>query len=206
MGIPENIEIMNAIQYGLNQINQDVPKPRSDSDAEWTSAVLTKLCRIGRKFGCKVGAEKSKVAKDQRDFGEWLYDVTWLRYDNDYHDKHLIEVPLVTECEWASKGTPREKFSAVKEDFHKLLLARASVRLMVYPYYACDGDINGKEPGDQTRRENAARNVAERLAESVREFRYRQEDDAWLLVGGVWNKDDWFRYFTIRNGQVVDFP
>ncbi len=68
------------------------------------------------------------------------------------------------------------------------------------------------KPNCQARREQAARDIAERLAESVRGFRYRQEEDAWLLVGGVWHPDwqkigdSWCRCFTIdRNGDVVDF-
>ena len=77
---------------------------------------------------------------------------------------------------------------------------------MIYPYFALGGLIYGQDPKDHDARKNAAKNVAEQLAKSVREFRYRQDDDTWLLVGGVWNTDDWCCYFTIRNDQVVDFP
>ena len=198
--MPEQLDIMRAIARGLDEIDQrqlGVTKP------EWTEAVLTKLCEVGRnEFGCKAGADPKFVPEENRDYGEWLYDLTWITYNND-QDDHLIDVPLVAECEWSDP----HQFNAVKDDFHKLLLARAGVRLMIYSYNALmRGWIHGEEPGKRTRREQAAQNVAERLAESVRRFRYRHEDEAWLLAGGVWHADDWCRYFTInRNGAVVPF-
>ena len=77
---------------------------------------------------------------------------------------------------------------------------------MIYPYYALEGNIHGTEPNDHDARKNAAKNVAEQLAKSVNAFKCRQENDAWLLVGGVWHGRGCC-YFTIdRNGKVVDFP
>lgn len=186
--LPEKLEIKRAIRDGLDDIN----RPEPENDTAWTRAILTKLCQIGRnRFGCKVGAEKSKVDKAHRDWGEWLYDVTWLRYDNDRHE-HLIDVPLVAECEWAG-------LRGIRDDFHKLLLARADVRLMIY---------NGRREGTNRPGSQA---IAQRLAGSVREFRYCQAEDAWLLAG--WenqnvSSDQEFRfsYFTIdRNGAVASF-
>ena len=58
---------------------------------------------------------------------------------------------MVAECEW---GAPER----IKEDFDKLLLARASVRLMI-----CEGN---KKPGS-----NRSNEIAEELAKRVKEFR-----------------------------------
>ena len=68
----EKIEIMNAIREGLNGL----AVTRSDSDKVWTKAIETKLCKIGRYFNFQVGA--ATVDEENRDWGEWLYDVTWL--------------------------------------------------------------------------------------------------------------------------------
>ena len=190
----ENRKIMTDIWNGLNEIRHAEMKTNKKA----TRAIVTKLNEIGHRFNYRVGAKGGKYGAD---WGEWLYDVTWFEYNDDHHHDHLIDVPLVAECEWSGK------FSDVKDDFHKLLLARVGVRLMIYSYSALGGNIHGREPDKRVLRENTAQDIAKRLAESIRRFKYRQEDDAWLLVGGVWNpNDDCFRAFTIQNGEVVPFP
>lgn len=180
--MPGQLDIMRAIASGLDRIDQ---RQLPAQDGPWTRAVLTELCQIGRKdFSYKVGARA--VPARGRDWGQWIYDLTWVRYDG---HGHLIDVPLVAQCNW----------NDCMHSFDKLLLARAGVRLMIYSYYAFGG---------QDCREQAAQDVAERLAESVRRFGYRHKDEAWLLAGGVWlpGERTWCRYFTIdRNGRVVPF-
>ena len=95
--MPGKFEIMRAVREALDNLEIDDPK----GDTEWTKAVKTKLCEIGRIFGCKVGAG----GVDNPGYGEWLYDVTWLEYERDYDGLKwpataLIEVHLVAECEW----------------------------------------------------------------------------------------------------------
>ena len=61
----------------------------------WNKAVKTKLCEIGQgEFGfyvCARGVDKS--ACDQ---GEWLYDVTWLEYEEGDRGElvNLVDAPL----------------------------------------------------------------------------------------------------------------
>ena len=73
------------------------------------------------------------VDEADRDYGEWLYDVTWLKYERqrdglEWPATALIEAPLVAECEWG-RG---KNLEYIVEDFEKLLLARADVRLMIF--------------------------------------------------------------------------
>ena len=132
--MPGKSEIMRAVRDGLDNLEVDDPK----GDTEWTKAVKTKLCKIGREFGCKVGAG----GVDNLDYGEWLYDVTWLEYERESDDfkwpsAALIKAPLVAECEWGRGNN----LGYIVEDFEKLLLARADVRLMIF-----DGN---HEPGSR---------------------------------------------------------
>ena len=64
------------------------------------------------------------MADENRDWPEWLYDVTWLKYEHE-GERLLIEAPSVAECEWGNKGD-------IDDDFEKLLLARAGIRLMIF--------------------------------------------------------------------------
>ena len=150
---------------------------------DWTKVVLTKLCEIGRgRFGYSVYARKNEVNEAYRDGGEWLYDVTWLEYEKS--DRGLVDAPLIAECEWGN-------FEAIVDDFEKLLLAREGVRLMVFG--------GNKKPG--------SKEIAERLAERVREFNGSRAEDAWLLAAWERSDDDWwFRYFTIEMNAAIPFP
>ena len=176
--MPGKFEIMRAVRDGLD--NLEVVKPWT-TDTEWTKAVKTKLCEIGREFGCKVCA--SGVEKAARDYGEWLYDVTWLDYEKSGQGE-LVDAPLVAECEWGN-------FDAIVEDFEKLLLARADVRLMIFT------GSNQAKSGK----------IAERLARKVSEFKGSRAEDAWLLAAWEGSTDDWWlRYFTIEMNAAIPFP
>lgn len=172
--MPENSEIIRAVMEGLDSLRI----PVAARDSEWTKVIKTELCKIGRRFGCKVYA--SGVPRNKRDDGEWLYDVTWLQYETSGRGE-LIDAPLVAECEWGDEQD-------IEDDFEKLLLARARVRVMIF------GGTD--EPG-------VAKHIADLLAgKEVKAFKndFRAED-AWLLAAWEPNGDGWrFRYFTIGSG------
>ena len=99
---------------------------------EWTAGVKNALLRTGRHFGCQVNTtinpellpeELQQECKDNPpDFGEWLYDVSI--WDITKSSERWC-MPVVAECEWKAN-------SWIKEDFEKLLVARAALRVMVY--------------------------------------------------------------------------
>lgn len=170
--------IVRLIQHRLDTLNIKADAPTR----EWTAAVKTRLCETGGMFGYWVGARADEVAENKRDGGEWLYDVVWLDYEGDF----LISVPLVAECEW------NPHIDWIEEDFQKLLLARADVRVMVF---------TGNEP------ENS-REIATNLIGQIGRFRETLDGDTWLLA--AWEGSDkgqrWrFRYFTIWEGKLHEF-
>ena len=155
---------MRAIREGLDRL--DI----STSDPGWTKAIATKLCQIGKGFGFKVGA---KVEDKNRDWPERLYDVLWL----DCNDiGQVVAAPLVAECEFGG-------INEIIYDFDKLLLARATVRLMIY-----DGDYEAGSKG-----------IAKKLARRIGEFTNSHAEDTWLLA--AWERcgeNGWrFKYYTV---------
>ena len=76
------------------------------------------LCRTGKEFGFHVGANPGFVSEHERNWGEWLCDVTWLA--------EYRRLPLAAECEWI------DSWRSVEEDFRKLIFTRADVRLMIF--------------------------------------------------------------------------
>ena len=183
--MPGKSEIMRAVQKGLDNLEIDDPK----GNTEWTKAVKTELCKIGRdRFSFEVYA--SGVENPEPGHGEWLYDVTWLEYEKNGRSelnarRKLIDAPLVAECEWGDLGD-------IYDDFEKILLARASVRLMIF-----DGNQN---PG--------SKKIAEQLAGRVREFNGSRAEDVWLLAAWEGTNAAWpFQYFTIEKPTVIiPFP
>ena len=184
--MPGKVEIMRKVQEHLNEL--EVAK--DESDEVWTKEVKTKLCKIGRRLGYSAYAKKNEVDSRYRDGGEWLYDVTWLEYkcNGDPRRRFVLSTaPLVAECEWGNLGD-------IYDDFEKLLLARADVRLMIF---------------DCNRAGGSSKEIAQRLAGRVKAFKARLAEDAWLLVSwerkvASTNPNDWwrFRYFTIEESGL----
>ena len=63
---------------------------------------------------------------------EWLFDLHW--YTDGKNPYTTLTLPLVMECEWQQKrkGDKVNKFSGIKYDFQKLLVANAELRLMIF--------------------------------------------------------------------------
>jgi len=87
-----------------------------------TAFVMATFGPIGQSFGFKVGAKRYPAA----DFGEWLYDMTWVEMDNDW----LLSSPVVIESEWKYHYAIKDQHR-VDHDFQKLVQARADVRVWV---------------------------------------------------------------------------
>lgn len=142
----------------------------------WSKKVKTALCKAGKRCGFRVYA--SGVSEKRCDGGEWLYDVTWLEYEG----RLLAAAPLVAECEWG-----RWERGSIQNDFQKLLLARAGVRLMIFDAEQTPGVLE----------------AVEYMAEQVWDFRESSDDDIWLLAAREWTNDSWlFRWFVIEGDEM----
>ena len=129
-------EICNTLD-GIIPNEENAGLYELDSPAWWTDQVMSALCKWGleKGKGFWVGAKGMKDDKGLAEFarehggkigGEWLYDFTCLRYSS---CGYLKRIPLVAECEWKIQESNQDE---VNEDFEKLMLARADVRLMVF--------------------------------------------------------------------------
>lgn len=166
-------ETIHAIRKALDALTIDTSK----RNTERTQAIKTALCTIGSKLNVWVYASGCDAA----DGGEYLYDVTWLEYEEEF----LTDAALVVECEWSN-------LSHIDEDFQKLLLARAGIRLMIF---------DGSHPP-------YSQEFVQHLARQIRSFRRSSNDDAWLFA--AWEVDEgmkkgWrFRCFTLDRGTVCE--
>ncbi len=150
-------EMIRKILAALDKF-EGVEKDRWTA-GQWTRKILTALCGVGSRLGCSVCA--SRV--DNADWGEWLYDCCWLA-----GSKWLKTVLMVAECEWRSLGD-------IEDDFQKLLVARASLRVMVCDGWWLDDDTEGKATVD-------------RLSHWVREYEDSRVGDTYLLIVYEWHE------------------
>lgn len=110
-------------------------------------------------------------------FGEWLYDLIWLKYDIDYQNIHLInerefirnydqfallDAPLVLESEWQDDG---------KDDFEKLLQARSKYKIMVF-------NLEGRN-----QRERTFNNHIRKFTGLIQKYQFSQSGDRYLFCG-----------------------
>ncbi len=168
--------IVEELKAALDQVPPKLPKEWRC--APWTLAVKEELCRWGLVHGLYVYAHsvekrfRQTWPKDKRPRYEWLFDVTCLAYtDEDYLD----QVALVAECEW---GCERE----IYDDFEKLLVARADVRVMVFD----GGEIDGADKFSE-------------FEEYIRRFTLTGPDDLYLLAAYCEDLNR-FEYRVLRGG------
>ena len=125
-------EIRNVLDGAL--IKAVKKQEKIESPAWWTDQVMTPLCRWGLDKKWWVGSAGMDKRNDMRQYatkhggkigGEWLYDFTCLEYKHNDDGGWLKGIPVVAECEWGNKD-------CIGDDFQKLLLARADVRVMIF--------------------------------------------------------------------------
>lgn len=194
----EEIQAIIEIFHQLNCVT--VNRIEWTSDGLRTREFLTALCQRGLQENYQTCARSDVVDEQFRtnNWGEWLYDVVWL--DSDENWSSLRSVPLVAECEWGNLGD-------VFDDFPKLIVARAIVRVMV-----CNGDLRAGNGEPWLTPED----VVAKLTEWIGTFECTQKDDTYLLVTYQWNHNespDWnedsryyLRYFKIMGNGPSQLP
>jgi hypothetical protein len=123
------------------------------TDREWTTQIKEDIGSLGVAHGwavCTSGFEGRFEC-------EWLYDLIWYRSNP---DNHLADVYLVLESEWGIKQ------SDIKYDFEKLLLAKATLKVMVFQAY--DQDISG---------------VFSLLERGIRTFQKHSANETYIFAG-----------------------
>lgn len=144
----EMARLIQAVFIGLPSRVGD-----NKSDSDWTLRLKEEIAELGRTHEWDIC---TSGFKDRFDC-EWLYDLIW--YKNDSAD-HLSELYLVLESEWDIAR------SAIKYDFEKLLIARATLKVMVFQAY--NRDIS---------------KIFELLKAGIDAFHTRSDDEIYILAG-----------------------
>ena len=150
-----NRQLLKEIREGFNDVqNKDIKGYKN-----WTNAFKDVLLKIGKKEGFKV-CTSSLLNKD---YGEWLFDLCWSNEEKGV----LRELKLICEIEW------KEKIDHIIDDFQKLSVGKADLKIMIVQY-------NGEEKFE---------NIKKSCEKSVHKSLF--DDGAkYILVGSGNNEND----------------
>ncbi|MBI4617199.1 MAG: hypothetical protein HY720_26535 [Planctomycetes bacterium] len=113
-------ELGMRVSAALDALLEDPGRSTWDTK-RWTDHVKSAVVGLAREAG-----QRAYASGDCGAYGrEWLYDLSWLDYSPG--EKRLSRTVLVMESEWAWDKRERDR------DFLKLLVARADLRVMVFP-------------------------------------------------------------------------
>ena len=174
--------LQTAVVEALEGINGAcIPEGR---DKPWTRAILKALSQSGQELGFYVCAtHRPRGARH----GEWLWDCTWLDYEENDPHKPLRLAPMVAECEWKGATRGSEYLKAVLHDFEKLMVANAPLRVMIF----------------EKTTEFESTSIAKELLCRVRHMEAVAADEVrYLLVAWESFERPTFRYFQITVDPV----
>ena len=175
-------DVAKEIQRCLRRIAKDFAG--SGNREKWTKLIKVRLTELGRDHKFAVCASG---VNDKAHWGEFVYDLCWLKYVSYYDTRdpyeptdYLLRVPLVMESEW---GNERE----ISDDFEKILMARADLRVMIFQH---------DKPADID-------DITRHLTTYIRRFRPRRVADRYLFCGYI-NARNKFQFALVDGkGAVV---
>lgn len=162
----KSFDSKDAIDEVVRSVQKVALDPQlEDSSKAWTQAIKISIGRLGQEYGFPVACSGYSGAQ----WGEWHYDLCWLDYqrnspDDGLHDEenHLLGLPLALECEWGN-------LSYVWEDFQKLLVSRALLKVMVF----------------QEDSKNSVCQITEYLKRCISSYSESDFDGSYVLLGYV---------------------
>ena len=113
----------NSVRQALKDI-ADEYRGKGHGNRAWTTVIKSRMIELGHQRNwlvCTAGATKPKA-----DWGEWLYDLCWIKNAASKPYDMFREMGLAMEIEWSTTT------DAIVEDFQKLLCAKAGHKVMVF--------------------------------------------------------------------------
>ena len=163
--------MISEIKAALNKVARQGRAGQFDSDGDWTMGVDHELATIGKGKHYIVRCCKNTPARNGPGF---LFDHVWLSCDR---DNNLKTCKMILECEW------NQHDKKIREDFCKLLLGKAPLKIMVF----------------QKATESEVGETFEKIETWIHKFTYADSaKETYLLCGFVYDRNEqYFRYKRI---------
>lgn len=145
-------DIINTLKKEVKNIRMYYNKVGNSTRALKTTCLKSALLKLGKNNGYSVYTTvveylDSKLYNEiteevERDFSEWMVDLCWAKHKNGTKDwKNLESIELACEIELETSQGKKEE--AILEDFLKLTVMFAKIRLFIFQY------ANGKDEAEK---------------------------------------------------------
>lgn len=168
-------DTLKAIDWGTKNQTKFLP-------SEWTRDIKSGMATLGFNENYSVWAS----GVEERDSGgnarivnqEWLFDLTWIEYEGRGPTRKMKSLPLVLESELPTDKARKEQ--EVLDDFEKLIVARAGLKVMIFQV-------------DQTAE---ATDRFDKLVSHINSYRAVIPDGEYLLASIIWQEGR-FEFFHL---------
>ena len=110
-------EIENEIKSAIKAIPSLSEFPNEGRNPKWTKAIRLAIGKLGENLGYEVCGLPFQEG--------WLFDLCWFS-TTDTSDQKLLNMTLAMESEL------NKKYSEIKYDFEKLLIAKSKFKILVF--------------------------------------------------------------------------
>jgi len=113
----------------LERIGEKLLKDGITNRKEWTSEIKKQFTKLARSERPEVTIATAESAIKNKDAGEWLYDLVWIKFDKNNH--FMLSIELALESEWGN-------IDEIYEDFQKLLQSKSKIKIMIFQTASSD--------------------------------------------------------------------
>lgn len=115
--------MLDTIKKELDELGKNLQEKGINDNTSWTREIKNTFIELGKKYKL-ITCVGGKACES--DWGEWLYDISWLKTkDIDGYDV-IEKMILAVESEWGIKD------EEILEDFQKLLVCNAEMKVFIF--------------------------------------------------------------------------
>ena len=193
LNMPDQAELCDAIKTALNRLPLENTYDRARFwPSEWTGRIKTAIAELGYERHYSVWGsgltEKEDTATDGRVVNqEWMFDLAWINYSGRGLTRKMNSLPLAMESELPI-DTERLKKEKVLDDFEKLVISHAALKVMVF----------------QVNKICQAEDQFGRLEHQAQLFNSQNPASSYLLAALVWRKETKFLFHHFSSFEQVN--
>lgn len=178
--------LVDKVKSALREIDWSTKTQTTFKPGEWTPDIKASIGQVGFGEGYSVWAS-GLVERDEGTARlvnqEWLFDMTWLAYEGRGPERKFKSLALALESELSTKTGP-DKWADVVDDFEKLVIARACLKVMVFQRDCLKDTIKRFEI----------------LRSKAKDFNRADTDTEYLLAAIVWSENR-FEFLNFRQDE-----
>jgi len=188
--MPNQDALCDAIKTVLNELPLENTYDRAKFwPSEWTARIKAAIAELGYERHYSVWGSGLTEKEDATTGGrivnqEWMFDLAWINYSGHGLTRSMNSLPLAMESE-LPLGPKHVKEEKVLDDFEKLVISHAALKVMVF----------------QVDKISQAENQFRRLERHAQAFDSQNPASSYLLAALVWGTKPSFHSTTFHHSN-----